>query len=207
MQAGIIQTFAAIVDEVDEAKGTCVVSYSERKIIRVRLRSIIEESDAGLTCIPVIGSSVLVTLINNSFESAFVSCFSAIAKLIFVNESGYRFEITDEFLNAQIGENIFKIDEEQIYAEVGESTLTMTEDKIQMNDGSLNGLVKIDTLKQELDKNSQILQGLLTILSGAPIPEPGMGSPSALQTALAGAVAGKQPGQWNDIENDKVTHG
>lgn len=191
LQDGKIQTFAAIVEEVDTEKSICTVSYSGRKIIRVRLKSVIGETSSGLVIIPTVGSSVLITIINNSYESTFITAYSQIDGLYFRNEAGYTFNIS----------------EADIKAVVGDSSFIMEEDKITFNDGSLNGLVKIDKLKEELDKNSQILQALLTILTGSPIPEPGNGSPSALQTALSGALAGKQPGQWNDIENDKIVHG
>lgn len=81
------------------------------------------------------------------------------------------------------------------------------------NDGSVElfgkdsgGLVKGKELKSQLDKNSQILQTLLAVLK-TPVPEPGNGSPSAFQAALNSALAGKTPGDFSQIESDKVFHG
>jgi hypothetical protein len=50
-----------------------------------------------------------------------------------------------------------------------------------------------DKTLTELNKIKTYLQGIHTVLTGAPIPEPGNGSPSALQTALSVAVAGGLP--------------
>jgi hypothetical protein len=74
------------------------------------------------------------------------------------------------------------------------------------NDGSNGGLTITPELKTQLDKNNQLLQSVITIINGSPIPEPGNGAPSALQAALAGAIAGKQLGDFSNIENDKVKH-
>ena len=74
-------------------------------------------------------------------------------------------------------------------------------------DGGVNGGLTITPkLVQELNKNNTLLQAIITILSGSPIPEPGNGSPSALQTALKGAISGKELGDFSEIENSKIKH-
>lgn len=74
-------------------------------------------------------------------------------------------------------------------------------------DGGVNGGLAITPkLVQELNKNNTLLQAIITILSGSPIPEPGNGSPSALQTALKGAISGKELGDFSEIENSKIKH-
>jgi len=77
---------------------------------------------------------------------------------------------------------------------------------VELNGKSFGGLVKGEELKTQLDKNSEILQSILTTLV-TPVPEPGNGSPSAFQAALKAALAGKAPGVFSAIESDKVFHG
>ena len=79
-------------------------------------------------------------------------------------------------------------------------------EKIEINGGDNGGLVIWPDTKAELEKNNEILQGLLDILTGTPINEPGNGAPSALQAALSVALAGKQVGDFDNKENEKVTH-
>jgi hypothetical protein len=68
--------------------------------------------------------------------------------------------------------------------------------------GTGNFLVKYNELKENYDKTKEVLDSILTILNGAPIPEPGNGAPSALQTALSSALAGKSTG---DISGSKIS--
>lgn len=79
-------------------------------------------------------------------------------------------------------------------------------DKIVFNNGEFT-TVKGDVLKTEIEKTNSTLQAILTILTGTPIPEPGSGSPSALQSALASALIGKTLGTFTSIENNNILHG
>lgn len=88
-----------------------------------------------------------------------------------------------------------------------EDNVILKSDKIKINGDDLGGLIKIEELKKELQKNNIILEILLKICTSSPIPEHGNGSPSAFQSALMSALSGKQVGNFNNIENDKVLHG
>lgn len=70
--------------------------------------------------------------------------------------------------------------------------------------GNENFAVKYNELKAELDKTNDLLTGIINILNGDPIPEPGNGSPSALQTSLKGAITGKELGDYSQAKNDKI---
>lgn len=76
----------------------------------------------------------------------------------------------------------------------------------QFNGGENGGLTITPELKAQLDTTNALIQSLLDIITGTPIPEPGSGAPSALQTALAAAISGQALGDYSDIENNKVTH-
>lgn len=77
---------------------------------------------------------------------------------------------------------------------------------VQFNDGSLGGLTKTKELETQINKLNSLVSHLVAIISGAPIPEPGSGANSALQTALAAAIAADSVGDFSDIEDKKVTH-
>ena len=81
-----------------------------------------------------------------------------------------------------------------------------TKGNTEINGNDYGGLVKIEELKTQLQKNTAILQGLLGALK-APITEPGNGSPSAFQAALITAIGALQAGNFSNIENKKVVHG
>ena len=74
------------------------------------------------------------------------------------------------------------------------------------NDGSNGGLTITPELKTQLDKNNELLQALIDIISGSPITEAGNGAPSALQIALSAAITGKSLGDFDNIENELVKH-
>ncbi len=93
-----------------------------------------------------------------------------------------------------------------INAENIELVEVKTKDIITINGGKNGGLTITPKLVQELNKTNQVLQAVITILTGAPIPEPGNNSPSALQGALSLALTGKQVGDFSEIENKKITH-
>lgn len=72
--------------------------------------------------------------------------------------------------------------------------------------GELGGMVKAPELEAQAQKVSNFMQALLQVVNGAPIPEPGNGSPSAFQTALKAVLASAQVPDWNDLQNGKVKH-
>ncbi|MDW8303137.1 MAG: hypothetical protein RML38_11805 [Bacteroidia bacterium] len=84
--------------------------------------------------------------------------------------------------------------------------IQMDKNGIVFNEGSFGGLIKIQELRNKLDKINQILQAIMSVFQGVPIAEPGNGSPSALQATLAAALAGKLLPTYANIENDKVKH-
>ncbi len=73
------------------------------------------------------------------------------------------------------------------------------------NDGDNGGLIIVDKLRQEIDKNSQMLQTILSVLS-VPVVEAGGGAPSALQQVLNAALQGKSTANLSSITNDKIKH-
>lgn len=81
-----------------------------------------------------------------------------------------------------------------------------TKGNVEINGSDYGGLIKIEELKMQLQKNTAILNGLLGVLK-VPAAEPGNGSPSAFQAALLSAIGTMQTGDFSNIENKKVVHG
>ena len=94
-----------------------------------------------------------------------------------------------------------------LYTESGGWIICRDNGAVELYGKNYGGLIKVEELKTQLAKNNQILQILLTIIRGAPVPEPGLGSPSALQAALAIALSTTAVGDFSQIESDKVFHG
>lgn len=78
-------------------------------------------------------------------------------------------------------------------------------EEVVINGGSNGGLIKINTLISELNKNNLILNAIKSVVS-TPIPETGNGSPSSLGTALNSALLSLQIGDFSGMENDKIKH-
>jgi hypothetical protein len=89
---------------------------------------------------------------------------------------------------------------------IGDSTIEVTDSGIVFNGGSLGGLIKIAELKNQLDKVTQILSAILSVMNGTTITEAGSGAPSSLQIALKTALTGKGTPDYSNIEDTKVTH-
>ena len=73
--------------------------------------------------------------------------------------------------------------------------------------GDSSSMVKAETLITELNKSNAALSAIMSVITTAPINEPGNGSPSALQIALNAALTGKQVGNFSSIKNENVKHG
>jgi len=92
------------------------------------------------------------------------------------------------------------------YVDEFNNQINVTQGKFQIvPSGSLNigqGKEPIPlgtTLQSQIEKTNNLLQSLLNVIEGASIPEPGNGSPSALQTALKAAVGSQTLGDFSNI--------
>jgi len=79
--------------------------------------------------------------------------------------------------------------------------------QIQIGGDDYGGLTITPELRNQLEKNNNLLQQLINILNGPPIPEPGNGAASALQAALSASITGLSLGTFDSIENENITHG
>lgn len=95
---------------------------------------------------------------------------------------------------------------ESMTVKVEQINLVVDKDRIQLNGDSYTLLKGAETVAQIKKTNAQV-KALLQVLGGVPITEPGNGAPSALQTALNGAVTSLPDADYSNLENDKVKHG
>ena len=123
---GPVQSVIAEVLEVNEDAQTCKVKPlggELRELSDVRLKAVIDEEEKGFWCIPSVGSTVVVILISGNKVSSFVVGYSNIDKLIYVNESDYRFEIDDEKALLQLGDTQLQLTEKGYIIKTGEENL------------------------------------------------------------------------------------
>jgi len=76
-----IQVQLAKVVSVDETAMTCDATIDNLEVFDIRLRSVIDSQDKGVLVVPKLGSYVLVGLIDNKIESAFVCGFGEVDKV------------------------------------------------------------------------------------------------------------------------------
>lgn len=92
------QTIVAKVTSVTESKGVCDVALAndpDLEIYDVRLQATTAENLKGILIVPVVGSYVLINIIKNNPQAAFVSAFTEVEKVIWENESGMTLELSD----------------------------------------------------------------------------------------------------------------
>lgn len=73
-----VSTFAAEVTEVDKETGTCTVKDEDIEYFDVQLSSIIDGSKKQLFIYPVVGSSVLVSPIEEKITQLYVEVYSEV---------------------------------------------------------------------------------------------------------------------------------
>lgn len=78
-------------------------------------------------------------------------------------------------------------------------------EEVVFNGGKNGGLININTLIAELQKNTAILTQIKAVVS-APIIETGNGSPSALGAALNSALSSLETGVFTNMEDEKFKH-
>ena len=76
-----VSTFPATVESVDKANGTCTVNDGELEYTDVLLSSIIDGSKKQMFIYPVIGSSVLVSPIEEKLEWLYVEVYSEVEQV------------------------------------------------------------------------------------------------------------------------------
>ena len=101
-----VDTFPAVVVSVDKEQGTCVISADGLELPDVQLSAIIDGSDKKLYLFPKVGSSVLVSPINEDLHRLYVEQYSEIESLDMTIER-VRFQVDkDGFLMQKENETL-----------------------------------------------------------------------------------------------------
>lgn len=93
---------------------------------------------------------------------------------------------------------------DSIEIKISDKQLNIDSTEVSFNGGAIGGMVRGDNLKTESEKDKSIIDAILSIINGSQIPEPGSGSPSALQAALKTALTGLSSGVWTNLENTDI---
>lgn len=171
--------FSATVTAFDEAKKTVTVKDVDGlEFFDVRL-SAAEDAKNSLFIIPKVESSVLVAQIGNDLNTLFVIAINEVEKITGVFKA---LDVKDE----------------------ADFDVKLSNGEMVLNGGALGGLVKAKDLKQQVDKNTAILEALKNyIQSWTPIPEDGG---AAFKNLLSG-LTGMNTADLTNIENEKIKHG
>ena len=104
-----VSTFAAEVIEVDKASGTCTVKDDDIEYFNVQLSSIIDGSKKQLFIYPVLGSSVLVSPIEEKLEWLYIEVYSEVEQVDW-NIKGVKFNFDENgFLLKKQNETLAKL--------------------------------------------------------------------------------------------------
>lgn len=165
----------AKVDSIDKDNGTMnAIGLDDDLPFEDVLLSI---NSTGILTIPVIGSKVLIGMIENSDMNAVLLMAEQINSYLITIKNGFKMHLKDDGTATINGD--------------GFGGLTKTPELISQlnkNNKILSGIISV-------------------INNPSPIPEPGNGAPSALQAALKASIAGKVMGDFSNIENKTIKHG
>ncbi len=114
-----VDTFPANVISVDKEKGTCIVSNDDLEFTDVRLSSVIDGKNNKFYLFPAVGSSVLVSPVNEDLKNLYVEAYSEIESLDLkiktvhfrVSESGFLLKKENETLKGLVSELLTAVEQ------------------------------------------------------------------------------------------------
>lgn len=113
-----VDTFPVHVVSVDKEKGTCIVSDDEIEYTDVQLSSVVDGQKNKFYLFPAVGSSILVSPINEDLKRLYVEAYSEIESLDLqikavqfkVTESGFLLKKENETLKGLISDLLTAIE-------------------------------------------------------------------------------------------------
>lgn len=178
----------AVVDSVDTTARTvdCTPLNEGAPLLGVNLQAN-QQGAAGVALWPKVGSFVVVGFIAEGAAGVVL--------------------LTDEIEKAEItiGDTTASITADTIDVKVGQTTAQLTPEGVELNGGTLGGLVIAGDLTNRLNIIERDINSLKAVLTGwVPVAQDGG---AALKAAAADwAAAQLTPTQTTDYENKKVTH-
>lgn len=145
-----VRTVLVTVKSVDEANGVAqVYLFEEDKTFPVPL-SLYSTEEYGMVHVPTEGSAALITFIDGDINRPVFVGISEIDKWAFKrNETA----IT------------FTTDPDEVNVTVGNSKVRITPDLIEMNEGSLDGLVIVGKLTERLNRLQQQIEAIQSAIA------------------------------------------
>ena len=177
----------AFMDEMNEAWMRLLNSANELEF-EVKLQAVTEVADDGLLIIPKLGSKVFCVSEGNSSNVFTAVSYTAIEKLIFKQ-----------------ADSSLQVDSEGIQLSQGSNSLVINSEGWTFNNGTLNGLVKLDVLVENLNSIKKYVEA---INSALPTAFTAIGSGTTANggngaTSYNGSMAG-QAVVLKNMENDKI---
>lgn len=175
------QSVKAKVLSIDKTNNVCDVEpiSGGAKYLDVKLTAINGETKSKIISYPKIGSEVIISIIKNNEANAYVSQVSEVESFLVENEK----------CKVLIKED---------------GSVNIDSDNIVINGGDFGGLIKVDELKKQLDKNTNTLKAIQNVFN-AWVVAPGDGG-SVLKGAST-SFTSMPLASLNSIENKKVKHG
>ncbi|MGL5234062.1 MAG: hypothetical protein ACRC8Z_04810 [Empedobacter falsenii] len=143
-------TFSAKVESVDKAKGVCVINDGSLEYTDVRLSSIIDENQNKIYLFPKVGSSVLVSKINNDIHALYIEAYSEIEE--------YYLKIDDSEFNVDQSGILIKKGEENLQLLMLDLIKAIKQMKFTTNTGSTIKLVNILDFEKLEPRFKQLLK-------------------------------------------------
>jgi hypothetical protein len=196
----VIQSVLCKVVSVNKAEGFIVADplNGDADFEDARLRAVMDGQLAGLMIYPVVGSNVIVTIIDNDLATAFVSQYSEIEELLLEIQTGSKLKFKPN------GD----VDLECSRVNVKASTrINIDSPRTVINGGGFQGLIKIQALVGRIN----LLEGMVNALIADynthghvwPGPTPPLTTPplTPFPTIITPTTSVQM------IENPKITHG
>ncbi len=197
-----MQVFIGQVESVDIETQTCTVIREEApKLFGVRLNAIVAEYTDRLVLKPKKDSKVLLGIIENDVNEAYLLACSELEEIslniedqsLLINKQGFVFN-GDTFL----------VNTDGLLLKKDSQSLKINKDGFVFNEGNLGGLIKIEELKVQLDKLTARVNAIYDGFSKLQPDAPQTGSP--LVTAALKAIKSPPEEDFSAIEDEKVKH-
>ena len=131
-----VSTFPATVVSVDKANGTCTVNDGELEYTDVQLSAIIDGSKKQMFIYPVIGSSVLVSPIEEKLEWLYVEVYSEVESMSWQVKAGLFLKITADGIIIEAMDKPIEINSNNSTVSLSSSGIDISSDKdIRLNGG------------------------------------------------------------------------
>ncbi len=176
-----VQTLRGEVISVDKESDVCEVKplRGGANYLDVKLKSVIKKTDTRSITYPKVGSIVHFALIENNTADTYVTQISEFDSMM--------------------------IEAKDVSVEINSSgELKVQAKKIELNGGGLGGLIKVQELTSQLNKNTAAIKAFQNMLK---VWTPVSGDGGAVLKGLSAAVISLPTADLNSIENKKIKHG